>query len=370
MNIKTLEYSGSWEIYITSYKSGGTTYEGENLTYAEIASKDKTIIYIKTKVETSWHIEVRIGGEVVNLYSETVTVIPFDASDLIQAQESDTIPIVIFGETLTGLSMQRKFILYRLNGFHYADFARQMQKAPNEIAGNKYGVTYNANSGSFVILPALINFYAPFVETGENYPFGVASKILKFPFWCSSYGNQNIAVSDLLGTNIANVGANSNNSINLNFTNAQFGKLRWVVTDTMFQEVMPRKMKCTEKYIMIKFVSPYAPYRTTNGTTKQEGIFILKLMSVDVDTNMQEFEPESGIFAYRTSKTTRLKCGIENITAWDYTIYSQILLSEEISVLIGGAYESAKLVKQKIQNAVNFEGNTNFYVELIIEEND
>jgi hypothetical protein len=76
------------------------------------------------------------------------------------------------------------------------------------------------------------------------------------------------------------------------------------------------------------------------------------------------------LFPYRTSRETRLVAGIENITAWDVAIYSQILLSEEVSILLGDgtAYEPAKIVKQKITSNVINADKQDIKIELILNE--
>lgn len=359
---KTIVQYAKLHIAITSYNIGGSA----GSYWAEVATKDKIILYLTPRVLSDWTYKIVIGNETMQVFCNSIEGVAVDLRSIVQTIAENTsetnMEIQYYdGSTFIG---KTNIILYILKGYHYADLARQLMKVP-KIGYNN--VNYNPQSGAFLIQPVPLNYYAPFMDNGA-YPFNVRE--LRFPFWSIYYGNQNIdAYIQGSKTLITNGTANMSKIV----TYETYGLTEWRAIGSLFFSVLPRKMKCTEKYIIVHFTCPYAPYRTSGGVSKIDAQFIFRLYAIETDVQIQnQIGDATNLYPYKISKQTKLTCGIDNITAWDYAIYSQILLSEKIEVLIdqGSTFEPVRLDKQNFQSNTSLSDNLDFKFKLIIEEND
>jgi hypothetical protein len=351
-------------IGITSYNIGDGGSAGSY--WAEVATKDKIILYLKPLVLSDWTYKIVIGNETMQVFCNNLEGVAVDLRSIVQTIAENTsetnMEIAYYdGSTLIGRTY---IVLYILKGYHYADFARQLMKVPK--IGNYNNVNYNPQSGSFLLRPVPLNYYAPFMDNGGANPFNVRQ--LRFPFWSTFYGNQNVTAY-VQGTQITSGTANMSKIV----TYETYGLTEWRAIGGLFFSVLPRKMKCTEKYIIVHFTCPYAPYRTSGGVSEIDAQFIFRLYAIETDVQIQnQIGDATNLYPYKISKQTILTCGIDNITAWDYAIYSQILLSEKIEVLIdqGTTFEPVRLDKQNFQSNTSLSDNLDFKFKLIIEEND
>jgi hypothetical protein len=352
------------QISVTTYKMtyNGTAYE------IDVATKDTTILYLKPLTTDEWHFTITIDGEVIELYCHNTEGIAYDISDLLRTETNSNCTIK-FERKSTGEIVSTTLYFRKIIGYHYAEFVRQLMKAPNKVNGYTLETSYNTSTGDFFALSAPLTMYAPFVDDGSEYPFASQENYIAIPMWSTAYGNQNVQA--ILNNNIISNAINNNGVVNLSFTNQTYGVLDWGMIGTHYLSTTLRRMRCTERYLRLKFKSPYGPFLTNiNPATNQEGVFIFKVYEVNTDIDVQSFENDMRLFPYRTSRETRLVAGIENITAWDVAIYSQILLSEEVSILLGDgtAYEPAKIVKQKITSNVTNADKQDIKIELILNE--
>lgn len=361
----TIVQNSNLRIGITSYNVGGGGSAGNY--WAEVATKDKIILYLRPMTLSDWTYRITIGNETMQVFCNNLDGVAVDLRSIIQTIADNTretsMQIAYYDG---GIFIGRTDVtLYILDGYHYADFARQLMKVPK--IGNYNNVNYNPQSGSFLLNPVPLNYYAPFMDNGE-YPFNV--KLLRFPFWSTYYGNQNIAVN-IQGSTTRISTVTANRSIIVHYET--YGVTEWRSIGSLFFSVLPRKMKCTEKYIIVHFTCPYAPYRTSGGAREIDAQFIFRLYDIETDVQIQNLTGDAtNLYPYKTTKQTILTCGIDNITAWDYAIYSQILLSEKIEVLMdqGATFEPVRLDKQSYQSTTSLSDNLDFKFKLIIEEND
>lgn len=368
MVINRLYQDDNFTINVTSYKvdNSASPYT------AEIATKDTTILYFVPRVVDRWVININYGEVLLNCFS--AEGVAFDITNKLNlTEESQTITVSyrLEGSDVTVAPVRLKF--NKIIGYHYADFARQLATAPNEIEGNKFSIVYNATSGEFVAHSIPLNMYYPTREDGTHF-FGVSTMYL--PMWFTNYGNNNLAALAIKkdGSRVNNIltfGVNSD--VGLSFSSLEAIALEWLINGTRFMRTQLRPLSCKEKYIMVKYKCPYgAYYSTATGATKTMiGQFIFKIFGYKTDVKQQVYAKDMRYYPNRISSETVITCGIDNITMWDKKIYSQILLSEEIQVLYeeGTKFEPAELVPQDIEVTPELTSNNSFRFELKISQN-
>ena len=368
MVINRLYSDDNFTINVTSYKvdSSASPYT------AEIATKDKTILYFVPKVVDRWLISISFGEVLLNCFSaEGVAFDLTNKLNLTEESQSITVSYRLESSDATVATIRLKF--NKIIGYHYADFARQLATAPNEIEGNKFSIVYNATSGEFVAHSIPLNMYYPTYEDGTRL-FG--TRIMYLPMWFTNSGNNNLSTLAIKkdGSRVNNIltfGVNS--YVGLNFGSLEAIALEWSIIGTRIMRTQLRPLSCKEKYIMVKYKCPYGAYfSTATGATKtMQGQFIFKIFGYKTDVKQQVYAKDVRYYPNRISSETVLTCGIDNITMWDKKIYSQILLSEEIQVLYeeGTKFEPAELVPQDIEASPELTSNNSFRFELKIAQN-
>lgn len=368
MVINRLYQDDNFTIYVTSYKVDNS----EPPYTAEVATKDTTILYFVPKVVDRWVISISLGEVVLNCFSaEGVAFDITNKLNLTEESQSITVSYRLEGSDVIVEMIRLKF--NKIIGYHYADYARQLATAPNEIEGNKFSIVYNVTSGVFVAHSIPLNMYYPRREDGTHF-FGVSTMYL--PMWFTNHGNNNLSTLAIKkdGSRVNNIltfGVNSD--VGLSFSSLEAIALEWLINGTRFMRTQLRPLSCQEKYIIVKYKCPYgAYYSTETGATKtMYGQFIFKIFGYKTDVKQQVFAKDMRYCPNRISSETVMTCGIDNITTWDKKIYSQILLSEEIQVLYeeGTKFEPAELVPQDIELSPELTSNNSFRFELKIAQN-
>lgn len=368
MVINRLYQDDNLTINVTSYKVDSS----EPPYTAEIATKDRTILYFVPKVVDRWVISISFGEVLLNCFSsEGVAFDITNKLNLTDESQSITVSYRLEGSDATVATIRLKF--NKIIGYHYADYARQLATAPNEIEGNKFSIVYNATSGNFVAHSIPLNMYYPTYEDGTRV-FGI--RTIYLPMWFTNDGNNNLSALAIKkdGSRVDNVLTfGVNYDVGLNFTSLEAIALEWFVIGTRFMRTQLRPLSCKEKYIIVKYKCPYGAYFSTEtGATKTMiGQFIFKVFGYKTDVKQQVFAKDMRYNPNRISSETVITCGIDNITMWDKKIYSQILLSEEIQVLYeeGTKFEPAELVPQDIEVSPELTSNNSFRFELKIAQN-
>lgn len=370
MVINRLYSDDNFTINVTSYKVDSSAYPYT----AEIATKDRTILYFVPKVVDRWVISISLGEVVLNCFSaEGVAFDITNKLNLTDESQSITVSYRLEGSDVIVEMIRLKF--NKIIGYHYADFARQLATAPNEIEGNKLTtIVYNATSGNFVAHSIPLNMYYPTYEDGTRF-FGVRTMYL--PMWFTNYGNNNLTALAVKkdGSRVNNVlkydGVNS--YVGLDFTSIEAIAVEWQIIGIRFMRTQLRPLSCKEKYIIVRYKCPYGAYfSTATGATKTMiGQFIFKVFGYKTDVKQQVYAKDVRYYPNRISSETVITCGIDNITMWDKKIYSQILLSEEIQVLYeeGTTFEPAELVPQDIEVSPELTSNNIFRFDLKIAQN-
>ena len=368
MVINRLYQDDNLTIKVTSYKVDSS----EPPYTAEIATKDRTILYFVPKVVDRWVISISLGEVVLNCFSaEGVAFDLTNKLNLTEESQSITISYRLEGSDAIVAMIRLKF--NKIIGYHYADYARQLATAPNEIEGNKFSIVYNPTSGNFVAHSIPLNMYYPTREDGTRF-FGVRTMYL--PMWFTNYGNNNLSTLAIKkdGSRVEDIPTYGVNSyVGLNFNSLEAIAVEWLLMGTRFMRTQLRPLSCREKYIIVKYKCPYgAYYSTETGAVKtMQGQFIFKVFGYKTDVKQQVYAKDVRYYPNRISSETILTCGIDNITMWDKKVYSQILLSEEIQVLYeeGTKFEPAELVPQDIDVSPELTSNNSFRFELKIAQN-
>ena len=368
MVINRLYEDDNLTINVTSYKVDSS----EPPYTAEIATKDRTILYFVPKVVDRWVISISLGEVVLNCFSaEGVAFDLTNKLNLTEESQSITISYRLEGSEVIVAMIRLKF--NKIIGYHYADYARQLATAPNEIEGNKFSIVYNPTSGNFVAHSIPLNMYYPTREDGTRF-FGVRTMYL--PMWFTNYGNNNLSTLAIKkdGSRVEDIPTYGVNSyVGLNFNSLEAIAVEWLLMGTRFMRTQLRPLSCREKYIIVKYKCPYgAYYSTETGAVKtMQGQFIFKVFGYKTDVKQQVYAKDVRYYPNRISSETILTCGIDNITMWDKKVYSQILLSEEIQVLYeeGTKFEPAELVPQDIDVSPELTSNNSFRFELKIAQN-
>lgn len=368
MVINRLYSDDNFTINVTSYKVDSS----EPPYTAEVATKDTTILYFVPKVVDRWVISISLGEVVLNCFSaEGVAFDITNKLNLTEESQSITVSYRLEGSDVIVEMIRLKF--NKIIGYHYADFARQLATAPNEIEGNKFAIVYNATSGEFVAHSIPLNMYYPTREDGTGF-FGIRTMYL--PMWFTNYGNNNLAALAIKkdGSRVENIQTfEANSYVGLNFTSIDAIAVEWLLIGTRFMRTQLRPLSCKEKYIIVKYRCPYgAYYSTATGAVKtMYGQFIFKVFGYKTDVKQQVYAKDMRYYPNRISSETVITCGIDNITMWDKKIYSQILLSEEIQVLYeeGTKFEPAELVPQDIDVSPELTSNNSFRFGLKIAQN-
>lgn len=368
MVINRLYQDDNFTINVTSYK-----VDNREAPYtAEVATKDTTILYFIPKVVDRWVISMSLGEVVLNCFS--AEGVAFDITNKLNL--TDESQIITVSYRLEGSDVIVAMIRLKFNkiiGYHYADYARQLATAPNEIEGNKFSIMYNATSGAFVAHSIPLTMYYPTREDGTQL-FGVST--LYLPMWFTNYGNNNLSAlaikkDGIRVNNRLTFGVNS--EVVLSFSSLEAIAQEWLINGTRFMRTELRPLSCKENYIIVKYKCPYgAYYSTETGATKTMiGQFILKIFGYKTDVKQQVYAKDMRYYPNRISSETVITCGIDNITTWDKKIYSQILLSEEIQVLYeeGIKFEPAELVPQDIEVSPELTSNNSFRFDLKIAQN-
>lgn len=368
MVINRLYSDDNFTINVTSYKvdSSASPYT------AEIATKDRTILYFVPKVVDRWVINISFGEVLLNCFSaEGVAFDITNKLNLTEESQSITVSYRLESSDITVATIRLKF--NKIIGYHYADYARQLATAPNEIEGNKFSIVYNATSGDFVAHSIPLNMYYPTYEDGTRL-FG--TRIMYLPMWFTNYGNNNLSTLAIKkdGSRVNNVLTYGVNSyVGLNFGALEAIAVEWLIIGNRFMRTQLRPLSCKEKYIIVKYKCPYGAYfSTATGATKtMQGQFIFKVFGYKTDIKQQVYAKDVRYYPNRISSETVITCGIDNITTWDKKIYSQILLSEEIQILYeeGTKFEPAELVPQDIEVNPELTSNNSFRFELKIAQN-
>lgn len=370
MVINRLYSDDNFTINVTSYNVDSSTSPYT----AEIATKDRTILYFVPKVVDRWVINISFGEVLLNCFSaEGVAFDITNKLNLTEESQSITVSYRLDSSDVTVATIRLKF--NKIIGYHYADYARLLATAPNEIEGNQFSIKYNAASGEFVAHSIPLNMYYPTYEDGTRL-FG--DRTIYLPMWFPYYGNNNLTTLAIkkdgsLVNNIQRlIGANS--YVGLNFGSLEEAiALAWRIIGNRFMRTQLRPLSCKEKYIIVKYKCPYGAYfSTATGATKTMlGQFIFKVFGFKTDVKQQVYAKDVRYYPNRISSETVITCGIDNITTWDKKIYSQILLSEEIQVLYeeGTQFEPAELVPQDIEVSPELTSNNSFRFELKIAQN-
>lgn len=368
MVINRLYSDDNFTINVTSYKVDSS----EPPYTAEIATKDRTILYFIPKVVDRWVINISLGEVLLNCFSaEGVAFDLTNKLNLTDESQSITVSYRLEGSDVIVAMIRLKF--NKIIGYHYADFARQLATAPNEIEGNKFPFVYNTTRGVFEAHSIPLNMYYPTYEDGTQL-FG--TRIMYLPMWFTNYGNNSLDTLAIKkdGSRVNNViryGVNS--YVGLDFGSLEAIAQEWRIIGTRFMRTQLRPLSCKEKYIIVRYKCPYgAYYSTATGATKTMiGQFIFKVFGYKTDVKQQVFAKDMRYNPNRISSETFITCGIDNITMWDKKIYSQILLSEEIQVLYeeGTKFEPAELVPQDIDVSPELTSNNSFRFELKIAQN-
>ena len=368
MVINRLYQDDNFTINVTSYKVDNS----EPPYTAEVATKDTTILYFVPKVVDRWVINISLGEVLLNCFSaEGVAFDITNKLNLTEESQSITVSYRLEGSDVIVEMIRLKF--NKIIGYHYADYARQLATAPNEIEGNKFSIVYNASSGEFVAHSIPLNMYYPTREDGTRL-FGTRTMYL--PMWFTNYGNNSLSTLAIKNdgsrvNNLLTFGVNSD--VGLNFTSIEAIAVEWLLTGTRIMRTQLRPLSCKEKYIIVKYKCPYGAYfSTATGATKTMiGQFIFKVFGYKTDVKQQVFAKDMRYYPNRISSETVITCGIDYITTWDNKVYSQILLSEEIQVLYeeGTNFEPAELVPQDIEVSPELTSNNSFRFELKIAQN-
>lgn len=368
MVINRLYQDDNFTINVTSYKVDNSGYPYT----AEIATKDRTILYFVPRVVDRWVINISLGEVLLNCFS--AEGVAFDITNKLNlTDESQSITVSYRLENSDVIVEMIRLRFNKIIGYHYADYARQLATAPNEIEGNKFSIVYNATSGAFVAHSIPLNMYYPTREDGTSF-FGVSTMYL--PMWFTNYGNNNLSALAIKkdGSRVNNIltfGVNSD--VGLSFSSLEAIALEWFIIGTRIMRTQLRPLSCKEKYIIVKYKCPYGAYFSTEtGATKtMTGQFIFKVFGYKTDVKQQVYAKDVRYYPNRISSETVITCGIDNITMWDKKVYSQILLSEEIQVLYeeGTKFEPAELVPQDIDASPELTSNNSFRFELKIAQN-
>lgn len=262
------------------------------------------------------------------------------------------------------------------NGYNYANFARSLSIVQSNFCNLITLAEYNYHSGnvlSYILPPTKI--LLPYRD-GRRLFNHITH--LQIPAWHYQYGVQNIVIY----SNNVQVGMANDYYLPIRITiddiTTPTGSLK--VIGTTYNQVVFEKL--SSRYIAIRWKCPYTKQfalktsTTSLQTNNYFGVAFFELFSIKEDVKITELEETASYAPYTVKKRTEVTVGLRNVNAYDYIYYSQIMLSDNVSVCInekGGSensFQPAKLGNNKLEYPQNGTEIRNLVFNLIIENYD
>lgn len=348
-------------VYLNHYGKYGSSDD----VYYLLTDKDKAILYVESgladpKVRT---MQINVSYDDINvehfeLYADKSGRILYELSDICKIYSGKTIGVDISIFMTNGSVYSTSFAIKIQQGYNFSRLCRLAN-----VMGTNVRSSYTINNASGVVSGNLIGVPEKFIFNRENNT-GVATKFvgianIKFPFW-TSYGNSNVQLN---GVNLSNT---SNGLVSISTTRAfpKFSELRIVGSRYSMCELVA--MECGRKYLAVEWRTPYTFYGNTK-LTSEVALCFLEWYSEELDVEQTEFDGVN--FPVDAQCSTRIKCGIKDISAYDYVLYSQMYLSEEVSLHLDSASStnqiSAQVVAKKITLPTSEGERYDFEIEFI-----
>lgn len=366
---------------------GGSTVQFYSSTVAQFTSGGMKYLFYASKENNHIYIKNPGGNEITDIYIniDNYSIGPLigednelfvDISEIISAltyKINVDMSISCYSDSVVN-SQSFKITIY--NGYNYANFARSLSIVQsnfcNLIALAEYDY-YSGNVLSYVLPPTKI--LLPYRDGRRLFN---EMTYLQIPAWHYQYGVQNIVI---YSNNVQIGRANDYYSpirITIDDITTPTGSLK--VIGTTYNQVVFEKI--SSRYIAIRWRCPYTKQfnlRTSTSslqTNNYFGIAFFEVFSIKEDVKITELEETASYMPYTVKKRIEVAVGLRNLNAYDYIYYSQIMLSEDVSVCIDekrgseNSFQPAKLGNNKLEYSQNGTEIRDLVFNLIIENYD
>lgn len=356
---------------VASIYSSTIAKTSTNLFYA---SRERNHIYIKGQ---NLNIaEISINDIILGSFTPDANdEIYIDISDIIKTIEGQIdVPMYVALADIDYHYTTINFSVAVCTGYSYANFARNIDIADLNCQSEKLvKYDYNAsNINSYILLPTQI------IIPRTN---GVAmfSHSVILPVWYSQYGVKNVDVySTTSNTLIGRCNDNySPMTIITSNIDCKIGMIR--VTGSSYGRVEFMEMSNHTRYCVLKWSCPYTKHvvdldaPTIPNVNAYNCTAYFEVFSMKTSTEITALQSTPSQYPYKVGIVTEIEIGMRNLDAYSYIYYSQILLSEDISILLFNNpsisfFQSAKLKKTNITYPTNNTVRQDLRIQLIIEE--
>lgn len=339
---KYVIYSNSpvFGVYLNHYGKYGS---GNNISYL-LTDKDKSIIYVESGTTSTKVARIQLSVEYndeiverVELVADNSGKIFYELSDICKIYSGKIIGVNINIFLTSGAVYSAGFGVKIQQGYNFSRLCRLAN-----VMGTNVNSNYTINGTSGVVSCNPIGVPEKFIFNREKNT-GFASKFtgivnIKFPFW-TGYGNSNVQLN---GVALSNT---SSGLVSIPTTTAfpKFSELRVIGTQYSMCELVA--MECGKKYIAVEWRTPYTFYGDSK-TLSELALCFLEWYSEEIDVEQTEFDGVN--FPVDAQCDTRIKCGIKDISAYDYVLYSQLFLAEEVSLYLDSASSTNKISAQVV----------------------
>lgn len=346
----------------------------KNSTNLFYASRERNHIYIKG--QNLNFAEISINGIILGSFTPDANYeIYIDISDIIKTIEGQiNVPMYV---TLADIDYNYTTINFSVavcTGYSYANFARNLDIADLNCQNEKL-VKYNysaSNVNSYILLPTQI------IIPRTN-GVGMFSYSVTLPVWHYQYGAQNVGLySTTSGTLIGR--ANDSCSAMTILTSNIDCKIGLItVPGSSYGRVEFIEMYNHTRYCALKWTCPYTKHvvsltaPTIGNVIAYNCTAYFEVFSMKTSTEITALQSTPSQYPYKVGIVTEIEIGMRNLDAYSYIYYSQILLSEDISILLfnnssSTFFQSAKLKKTNITYPTNNTVRQDLRIQLIIEE--
>lgn len=335
--------SPTFGVYLNHYGRYGS---GDNISYL-LTDKDKSILYVEsgTGVKVK-RIQIIIDYEDSDvdrfeLYADKNGNIFYELSDICKIYSGKTIGVNINLFLTTGAVYSTGFSIKIQQGYNFSRLCRLAN-----VMGTNVKSSYSINGSTGVVSSNLIGIPEKFIFNRESNT-GIATKFtgittIKFPFW-TTYGNSNVQLNGVaMSTTSAGLASIPTAS---NFP--KFSDLR--ITGTIYSMCELVAMECGRKYLAVEWRTPYTFYGNSK-LTSEIALCFLEWYSEELDVAQDAFDGVN--FPVDAQCATKIKCGIKDISAYDYVLYSQLFLAEEVSLHLDSSSSMNKISAQVVAKKI------------------
>lgn len=330
-------------VYLNHYGRYGS---GENISYL-LTDKERSIIYVEsgTSVVDSVELQMSYDNEIVErleLFADNSGNIYYDLSDICKVYSGKKIEVYISLHTTDGINSTTFFVEIQ-QGYNFSNLCRQVNVMGTSVKSN-----YTINSATGIVSGTLVGIPEKFIFNRESQT-GFARRFtgisyISFPFW-TQYGNNNAQLNNTVLSNT------SSGLVNIPTATIfpKFSVLRVVGTILSTSELVA--MECSKKYLAVEWRTPYTSYGNSK-LTSDIALCFLEWYSDELEVEQNEFDGVN--FPVESQCATRIKCGIKDISAYDYILYSQMYLAEEISLHLDSSSSTNKISAQVVPKKITF----------------